>query len=79
MITKIKIADDSANIRETVDDVTSGRDKINKKPNGIVSLGWRVEDFQNRISIIRNTQHDSRLLPQLMKDLLFLQEALLQN
>lgn len=79
MIKQIKIADEAANLRETADDVKTGRDKIGEKPNGIMELDWRAEDFRNRLIIIKEQQPNNPLLSQILEDLHFLQDSLLPS
>lgn len=77
MIKEIKIADEAANLRETVDDVKHKKEYNGRQPNGIKSLDWRVEDFRNRLMLIRGLYPNHLLYKQLENDLFFLQDYLL--
>jgi hypothetical protein len=77
MTREIKIADEAANIRETVDDIRDRNDGHAVVSNGIKSLKLRFEDFTARYSLINlNFKNCHRLQNQLGKDLDFIRQYL---
>ncbi|MEK7494984.1 MAG: hypothetical protein AAB569_05880 [Patescibacteria group bacterium] len=73
MAREIKIADEAANVRETVDDIKSGKDGYKVTSNGIKNLTLRFKDFTNRFSLI-SSGHP--LKDQLKKNLDFIDDYL---
>ncbi|KKQ24105.1 MAG: hypothetical protein US40_C0011G0020 [Candidatus Roizmanbacteria bacterium GW2011_GWC2_37_13] len=76
MVRSIKITDEAANIRETVDDVVMGRDG-RKKHENLKSLDWRVTDFKARLEIIKKIYPENPLLNQMVADLIGLDSYIL--
>ena len=79
MAKQIKIADEMANLRETVDDVKSGKDGQDKKIYDHKPFADRVAVFEERISVIAEKYPRHSFLPQLQSDLDFLKEYLRSN
>ena len=79
MAKQSKIADEMANLRETVVDVESGKDGPDKKIHDHKSFADRVAVFEERISIIAEKYPTHSFLSQLQKDLQFLQGCLWTN
>lgn len=73
MAKETKIADEAANVRETVDDILQGKDGYKIVSNGIKSLSLRFKDFTNRFSLINSDHH---LKDQLRRDLNFIDDYL---
>lgn len=73
MAREIKLADEAANIRETVDDIIQGKDGYKVTSNGIKPLALRFKDFTNRFSLISS---DHTLKDQLKNDLDFIDNYL---
>lgn len=73
MTREIKMADEAANIRETVDDIIQGKDGHKVTSNGIKSLTLRFKDFKNRFELINSNHY---LKDQLRKDLDFIDDYL---
>ena len=76
MAKQIKIADEMANLRETVDDVKSGKDGQDKKIYDHKPFADRVAVFEERINVIARKYPKHSFLPQLQSDLNFLKEYL---
>jgi len=76
MAKQIKIADEMANLRETVDDVKSGKDGQNRNIYDHKSFVDRMEVFEERINIIAEKYPRHSFLHQLQSDLNFLKEYL---
>jgi len=72
MAKQIKITDEMANLRETVDDIKSGKDGQHKVIHDHKPFSDRMEVFEERINIIAEKYPKHPLLPQLQKDLQFL-------
>ena len=76
MAKQIKIADEMANLRETVDDVKSGKDGQDREIYDHKPFADRVAVFEERISVIAEKYPRHSFLPQLQSDLNFLKEYL---
>lgn len=72
MAKQINIADDAANLRETVEDVKSGNDGPNKEISDHKPFTTRIAVFGERINFIAKKYPDHPLLPQLQTDFRFL-------
>lgn len=76
---QIKIADEAANIRETVVDVKADKDGPDKEIHNHKSFADRIAVFEERVKIIAERFPDHILLPQLIKDCSFLKGCLSSN
>ena len=76
MAKQVKIADEAANLRETLEEVKSHKDGPDKVIHDHKPFSSRVAVFEERIGIITQRYPKHPLLPQLKNDLFFLKECL---
>lgn len=75
MTKQIKISDDAAILRETVDDVKNNKDHVFGEKNGLKSLEDRMTVYSERLDIISTKYQGHPLIEEMRKDIDYLAAA----